>query len=539
MKMNFYVALICICCVSANVYNGNFRINWSHGSPDGYSRAILSINNEYPCPTIIVTEGDLINITVRNELNESTSIHWHGLNQHENVHMDGVPGVTQCPIRPNQTFVYQVSTENQSGTYWYHSHSSIQYGDGLKGILIIQHRNDPWKQFYDDEQIIELTDWYHIPLNILIKPYLDPGEFESVPVTGLINGIGQFNCTLDETCSFYRATIRNGTTKRFRIINTSVYAQITFSIDQHEMRLIEVDGTYLDGNQWTRTLLLNPGQRYSILVTTKTNSSRSYWIRSTLHPFIYPHHQYNTSIQPNASAILQYVDQDNQTETILPSIESFFNDQFRINQSIEDARQFADQMNLIAMNRSEYQVPTGDSITTLTFNSQFEDYQPHGVYFNNQTFVQPINRTLLSLLLYDNSSQLSWPMVIQIENKKIYDVIINNIDYAPHPFHLHGHHVWIVGQGRSNDGYLNETTIHNVTLNTTNAIYRDTFTVNPYSYLVFRFLTTNPGIWIIHCHNDWHLQVRMAFVFNESPQLIKQFYFNHNLTNYVPFQCQI
>ncbi|CAF4451949.1 unnamed protein product, partial [Adineta steineri] len=68
-------------------------------------------------------------------------------------------------------------------------------------------------------------------------------------------------------------------------------------------------------------------------------------------------------------------------------------------------------------------------------------------------------------------------------------------------------------------------------------IYRDTFTVNPYSYLVFRFKANNPGIWMLHCHNDWHLQVGMALLFIESSQLIKQYYLKNNLTNSIPKQC--
>jgi iron transport multicopper oxidase len=57
-------------------------------------------------------------------------------------------------ILSNQSFVYTFSTNDQSGTYWYHSHFAIQYGDGLKGVLIIKDRNDPWKSFYQDEAVL-------------------------------------------------------------------------------------------------------------------------------------------------------------------------------------------------------------------------------------------------------------------------------------------------------------------------------------------------------------------------------------------------
>ncbi|CAF3950901.1 unnamed protein product [Rotaria sordida] len=185
--------------------------------------------------------------------------------------MDGVPGITQCAILPNQSFVYTYSTGDQSGTYWYHSYYAIQYGDGLKGVLIIKDQNDPWKNFYQDEEVLQITDWYHTSAHILLQSYLYPGTLDPIPDTGLINGIGQFNCTLNETCSYYRTSIRAGTIKRYRIINTSIYARITLTIDQYQMRLIEADGIYLDGNKYLRALRLSPGQRYSVLITAKKN----------------------------------------------------------------------------------------------------------------------------------------------------------------------------------------------------------------------------------------------------------------------------
>ncbi|CAF4685183.1 unnamed protein product [Rotaria sp. Silwood2] len=210
--------------------------------------------------------------------------------------MDGVSGITQCAILLNQSFVYTYSTGDQSGTYWYHSHYAIQYGDGLKDALIIKDQNDPWKIFYQDEEVLQITDWYHTSAHTLLRSYLYPGTLDPIPDTALINGIGQFNCTLNETCSYYRATIRAGTTKRYRIINTSVYATMTLTIDQHQIRLIEADGIYLDGNKYIRALRLSPGQRYSVLVTAKEKFSSSYWIRATIRPFVYiPESQKNKS----------------------------------------------------------------------------------------------------------------------------------------------------------------------------------------------------------------------------------------------------
>lgn len=503
-------------------YTNQFRIHWINGSPDGFQRPILTINHKYPCPIIIVNQGDLINITVINESNEETSIHWHGLHQRNTLQMDGVPGVTQCSIQPNENYLYQYSTDKQVGTYWYHSHSTIQYGDGLKGILIIKDPNDPWKSFYEDEDVIELTDWYHQPAHIHLQSYLYPGTLDPIPDNILFNGIGQFNCSFNSTCSFSRLSIKEKTRKRFRIINTSVYARITICFDEHSMRLIEIDGIYLDGNTFTPTLRLSPGQRYSVIIEAKNNSLSNYWISATIHPFVDYNQQYNYSSQTTVLAILNY----NQSNGI-PSIDLRHRNQMIINQSLLDGEIFSDQRDLSVMNLSEYSFPTKINRTKIfLFNSQHQGEQPGHFYVNNQTFIHPINETFLSMILHENSSnEIPSSAVFHIEKDLFIDLMINNIDFAPHPFHLHGHHFWILKQGLTNEGYLNQSSLYDVT----NVLYRDTLTINAFSHAIIRFVTDNPGIWMMHCHNDWHLNLQMAWLFIESQQLIKEFYSNDSI----------
>ena len=516
--------------VEIKVYDAEFHIRWFNASPNIYEREILGINDQFPCPRIVVEQGTIINIRVINQLFEETIIHWHGLHQRNTTDMDGVPGVTQCSIMPNQSYVYRFHTANQSGTYWYHSHHAIQYGDGLKGILVIKDPNDPWKSFYDDEEILELTDWYHTPVHIYLVRYLYPGTLEPIPDRALINGIGQFNCTLHENCSYYRVSMDNGKSKRLRIINTSIYARITLTIDQHQMRLIEADGIYLDGNTHVRALRLGPGQRYSVIVSGKENSSDNYWIRATMHPFVNNKLEYNYSNEETVLAILQY-----NHERTIPSIESFSNDdQLIINQSLIDGEIFSDQPNLVLLNDTRYTLPTNETIKTLIFNFQHKGRRPGYFYLNNHTFIHPINQTFLSFILYNHSEELEWPSTFRLESGQIYDLIINNIDYTSHPFHLHGHHLWILAQGYANESYIYHTNISYPT----KPVYRDTVTVNPFSYMIVRFQADNPGIWMMHCHNDWHLQLHMSAVFIESKEMIRHVYSDENRTDSIPLKCQ-
>ncbi|KIM84513.1 multicopper oxidase [Piloderma croceum F 1598] len=134
-----------------------------YGAPDGYYRSYITINSQMPGPLVEANEGDTLVFNIYNALpSQTASIHWHGMHQNGTAFMDGVPGVTQCPIQSGKSFTYHF-TVTQYGTYWYHSHSSTQYTDGLFGPLIIHSVNDPLVRGtdFDYEQVIILNDWYH------------------------------------------------------------------------------------------------------------------------------------------------------------------------------------------------------------------------------------------------------------------------------------------------------------------------------------------------------------------------------------------
>jgi FtsP/CotA-like multicopper oxidase with cupredoxin domain len=95
----------------------------------GRSRLATAVNGSMPGPTRRLREGDPVTIAVTNRLKESTSIHWHGMRIP--AEMDGVPGLSFAGIEPGKTFVFRFPV-NQSGTYWYHSHSGFQEQTGLE-----------------------------------------------------------------------------------------------------------------------------------------------------------------------------------------------------------------------------------------------------------------------------------------------------------------------------------------------------------------------------------------------------------------------
>jgi len=122
---------------------------------DGETTTGIGMNGTIPGPTLRWQEGEDVTIHVTNNLDEDSSIHWHGILLPAN--MDGVPGFSFDGIQSGETFTYNF-TVRQHGTYWYHSHSGFQEQQGVFGSLIIDPA-EPDPVQYDREYVVVLSDW--------------------------------------------------------------------------------------------------------------------------------------------------------------------------------------------------------------------------------------------------------------------------------------------------------------------------------------------------------------------------------------------
>ncbi len=121
----------------------------------GAPRMAAAINGSIPGPTLRWKEGETVTINVTNRLAETTSLHWHGMILPYG--MDGVPGLSFPGIRPGETFQYRFKVQ-QSGTYWYHSHSGFQEMKGMYGAIVIDPAAEDRIQS-DRDHVILLSEW--------------------------------------------------------------------------------------------------------------------------------------------------------------------------------------------------------------------------------------------------------------------------------------------------------------------------------------------------------------------------------------------
>ncbi|HSZ09323.1 MAG TPA: copper resistance system multicopper oxidase [Steroidobacteraceae bacterium] len=121
----------------------------------GHPAVATAVNGRMPAPLLRWREGDDVTLRVFNRLSVPTSIHWHGMIVPAD--MDGVPGLSFDGIGPGETYVYRFKV-NQSGTYWYHSHSRFQEQTGLYGPIVIEPRRGE-RHHADREHVVLLSDW--------------------------------------------------------------------------------------------------------------------------------------------------------------------------------------------------------------------------------------------------------------------------------------------------------------------------------------------------------------------------------------------
>ncbi|KAI5808306.1 Cupredoxin [Pyronema omphalodes] len=246
----------------------NFSATWTTGNPDGqHERKVIGINGQWPIPQIDVDLGDRLVINFHNGLpDQDSSLHFHGLFQNGTTFMDGPSMVSQCPVPPGMNITYDIVVD-QPGTYWYHSHVKGQYPDGIRGAFIVHDPTGPYKDSYDSEIVLTLSDWYHEQMPGLAKrfiSYLNPTGAEPVPQSALMND--SQNITL---------VVQPGKTYMVRIVNMAAFAAQYIWFEEHTMKVVEIDGVYTEPMD-ADMLYLTAAQRVSVLITMRNDTSKNY-----------------------------------------------------------------------------------------------------------------------------------------------------------------------------------------------------------------------------------------------------------------------
>ena len=284
--------------------NIDLTIGQSPFTVNGRTATATTINGTLPAPLLRLREGQNVRLAVHNQLEEDTSIHWHGILLP--FQMDGVPGISFPGIKPRETFVYEFPVR-QSGTFWYHSHSGLQEALGHYGPIVIDPAGaDP--VVYDREHVLVLSDWSFMhPHEILEKLKKSPGYFnrQRTTLAGLLDGSDRMSLEerrrwgrmrmdprdiLDVSGTTYTYLInghgpqenwtglfRPGERVRLRIINASAMSIFNVRIPGLAMTVVQADGENVRPVE-TDEFQISVAETYDVIV--RPTEDRAYTIVS-------------------------------------------------------------------------------------------------------------------------------------------------------------------------------------------------------------------------------------------------------------------
>jgi len=269
----------------------------------GTPRVATTINGMLPGPTLRWRQGDTVTIRVTNRLHEHTSIHWHGIILP--FQMDGVPGISFAGIAPGETFTYQFKVE-QTGSYWYHSHSGFQEMTGVYGGIVIDPATGVDGVRADRDYTILLSDWTdEDPMRVLSKlkvqsdyyNYIKPTVFDffrDVSNDGVKSAFekrkmwNEMRMNPTDLADLSGATLTyltNGVTPagnwtglfkpgekvRLRFINGSGNTFYDVRIPGLKLKVIQVDGQNLEPVS-VDEFRFGPGETYDVLVEPRDDA---------------------------------------------------------------------------------------------------------------------------------------------------------------------------------------------------------------------------------------------------------------------------
>ncbi|KAI1327244.1 multicopper oxidase [Xylariaceae sp. FL0255] len=498
--------------ILADTVSYYWELTWVWGAPDGFGRPIIGVNNTWPCPAIEANVNDTVVINLTNSLgNETTGIHFHGIDQIDSNGYDGAAGTNQCPIPPGSTITYSFQA-NDAGSFWCTCYSTPlshlvaltvsekiihimmgQYPDGFRGPLIIRDPSDPYLDQYDDDMTITITDWYHSQTPTLVQQMIVPNNTNFTPPHPdaiLVNDGGNGQIAVDA-----------GKTYRFRIMNLSALTAAFVVFASLQMQVIMVDASYVQ-KAAANQLRVSPSQRCDVLVTIGDSDSQNY-------PFL-------VALDTNEDYTI--VDADpplafhlNYTGQLVVDSSGDLNGTTEV-----DTWYPIDDTTLLPYdNASAYGPITKQWV--MNFDYCFDANGYPRACFNDTTFIDQIVPSLYSVVsLGDNNTEATAygqvnPFIVAYGD--VVDIVVNNHNTAIHPFHLHGHQFQVIYRPPSNSSdWTGSETVPATPMR------RDTVSVFPNSHVVLRIVANNPGVYLFHCHIEWHVELGLTATLIEAPE---------------------
>ncbi|MEW6449112.1 MAG: multicopper oxidase family protein [Pseudomonadota bacterium] len=408
-----------------------------------------------PGPEIRVRQGDRLRVRVENRLPQETTVHWHGVRV-PNA-MDGVPHLTQPPIAPGSSFVYEFDCRD-AGTFWYHPHtrSFEQVERGLAGALIVEEA----KPITVDRDLVWVLDDWRLKPDAQISD--DFGNMMDVSHAGRLGNTVTINGRVPE-----RFAVRSGERIRLRLINAANARIFGLEFEGHKPLIVALDGQPIDPHTAEQgRIVLGPAQRADLVLDCvappgKTFSVFDRFYRQQQYRLIDLAYDDGAALRPSALDMPTRLSANPLSE---PDLQS----------AMRHAIEFGGGMMDPKMMRQRSQ---GEGGRTGMMNGMI-DRMRHGMIWNINGVSVP-------------GEDHAHAPLLALERGKSYVFDMLNDTAWWHPMHLHGHTFRVLsrkGQPTARREWL------------------DTVLMAPGERVEIAFVADNLGDWMFHCHILEHQQ---------------------------------
>ncbi|XP_021846105.2 laccase-3 [Spinacia oleracea] len=521
------------CLASAATHHHNFVIQPKSERRLCNNQVIMTVNGQFPGPTLEVRNGDTLVIKVTNAGKYNISLHWHGIRQMRTPWADGPEYVTQCPIRPGGIYTYRFTIEDQEGTLWWHAHSKWLRAT-VYGALVIYPKlgsSYPFPKPSKEFPLILGEWWNRDPMQVL-RQAMVTGAAPNVSDAYTINAQpgDLYACSSQDTSIF---PVKSGETFLLRIINAALNQQLFFAIANHQMTVVEADAAYTKPFT-TNVVMIGPGQTTNVLVTANQPPGR-YYMAATAYASAPGVAFDNTT----TTAILEYRRSRSSSRPVLPQL-PVWNDTNTANAFTARFRSiYRGKVPLRIDENLFFTINLGQiNCSRPSFRCQAPNNTRFTASMNNVSFMLPTRNSILQAMYqntpgvfttdfppvppvqFDYTGNVSRGLWTPVPGTKVYrlkfgshvQIILQNtniVTVEDHPMHLHGYHFFVVGTGKGN---FNPTT-DPARFNLVDPPARNTVGTTPGGWVAIRFVADNPGVWLMHCHLDVHIGWGLAMVF--------------------------
>ena len=464
----------------------------------------LMINDSIPAPTLEFTEGDDAVIKLINQIpDEEVSIHWHGILLPPI--MDGVPYITTPPILPGQSFTFRFKIR-QHGTYWYHSHTSVQEQRGVYGAIVIHPKKPIIK--VDRDVVLVVSDWSDERADKIMKNLKKDGDYYMYK-KGTIrswwgamwaHSLGSFIMSewtrmggMDLSDVGYDAFLINGKKNlnipakpgerlRLRIINAGASSYFYVTLGKKPMRVIAADGVDVEPVA-ANELLMGMAETYDVLYDVPDGQSVE--LKATAQ-----------DVTGSASAWIGDGEKVFSKERPVPNLYAEMDhgqhadDDSGHNGSGSHGEHGGHSHHSKPAKMGHSARPAVSTLTVDDLRSQSMTHFHHAKKTHDVKLV--LDGDMERYVWHINGKALFQERSIEVEEGEIVRFQFVNNSMMHHPMHLHGHFFRVLNKS----GHYSPL--------------KHTVDVPPHGTRTIEFLADEPGQWMFHCHNLYHMKTGMT-----------------------------